>query len=266
MPELKLKDVTLNYEVDDFTDPWLEKKEAVLLHHGCGRNLKYWYRWVPVLARKYKVIRIDARGFGKSSAPGPDFKWSIEAFAGDVVALMDHLEIPQIYFVGEHMGGWTGMQLALDYPQRVRKLVVSTAPHFWTSVRPWLDRIDNAGIKTYVMDQERTRFGSAKIYGKWFAEEYARSRTHVVKSVMQAASGVDYRSRLSDIKCPVSVILGEVIVRQFDPDGEIIASMKKNLPKSSEVIIIKGAPWFVLYTKPEMCAKLSLKFFEKKEQ
>lgn len=260
MPELKLNDVTLNYAVDDFTDPWL-KPETVLLHHGCGRHGGFWYRWVPILARKYKVIRIDARGFGKSSDPGPDFKWSIEGFAKDVIALLDHLKIPQISLVGEFMGSWTGIQLALDYPQRIKKLVLSAPPYFWTSSKSMVNAIDTVGVKDYQLSEIPYRFGGDLVYGKWFAEQMAKSRTHVVRSVIQAAGSVDYRNRLSEIRCPVLVLLGEFFAK--DIGANTIPLMREKLPKSSEIIVLEGGRMFVLYNMAEKCAELSMRFFEK---
>jgi pimeloyl-ACP methyl ester carboxylesterase len=56
------------YEDDDFTDPWTTA-ETVILHHGNAKNARLWYAWVPLLARDYRVIRVDARGFGRSSIP-----------------------------------------------------------------------------------------------------------------------------------------------------------------------------------------------------
>jgi 3-oxoadipate enol-lactonase len=261
MAELKLDRVTLHYELDDFTDPW-SKPETVLLHHGCGKHGRYWYRWVPILARKYKVITIDARGFGQSSDPGPDYKWSIEGFAKDVIALLDHLKIPQIYFVGEHMGAWAGIQLALDYPQRIKKLVFSGMPFFWTAATNMTGPIDKVGVVEWQLADEPYRFGGDEIYGRWFAEEMARSRTKVVKSVIQAASAVDYRNRLSDIKCPVLVLLGELYVKKNN--GNSVALMREKLPKSSEVLVIDKGPMFVIYTMAELCAEKSMNFFARK--
>jgi pimeloyl-ACP methyl ester carboxylesterase len=265
MPELKLKEVSLNYEVDDFTDPWLKNKETVLLHHGCGRNLKMWYRWVPILSRKYRVIRVDARGFGKSSDPGPDCPFSIEVLARDVIALIDYLEIPQIYYVGEGGGGYTGYQLAVDYPERIKKLVLSNSPHCWMAVKPWQDRIDSVGLKGYVGDGLAERIGGTKAYQQWFAEEYARSRPHIAKAAMQAISKLDFRDRLSNIKSPILSIWGEASHQKWDSDGMIAALMMEKLPKLSDIVIIKGAPKSVFYARPEMTARLSMRFFKKKE-
>jgi 3-oxoadipate enol-lactonase len=260
MPELKLADVTLNYEVDDFTDPWL-KPEVVFLHHGCGRHMGYWYRWVPILARKYKVVRIDARGFGKSSDPGPDYKWSIEAFAKDAIALMDHLQIPQFYFVGEFMGSWTGIQLALDHPKRVKKLVLGAPPYFWTSSQRMVNAIDQGGVKGFQDAEIPYRFGDDVVYGKWFAEEMAKARPHNVRNLIAVAGSVDYRPRLGEIKCPVLVLLGEIFAKDIGDDT--IPLMRKKFPKSSKIVLLKGGRMFTLYNLAEKCAELSMKFFEK---
>jgi 3-oxoadipate enol-lactonase len=57
-------DLQMYYEDDDFTDPW-SQAETVILHHGNAQNARFWYAWVPLLARDYRVIRVDARGFGR---------------------------------------------------------------------------------------------------------------------------------------------------------------------------------------------------------
>ena len=96
-------DLQMYYEDDDFTDPWLET-ETVILHHGNAKNSRLWYAWVPWLARDYRVIRLDARGFGRSSIPAPGYNWSLEGFATDLVHLMDHLGIDKAHVVGDTSG------------------------------------------------------------------------------------------------------------------------------------------------------------------
>ena len=53
-------DLTMHYEVDDFTDPWREP-EMVLLLHGNAESGLAWWRWVPKIARHYRVVRPDIR-------------------------------------------------------------------------------------------------------------------------------------------------------------------------------------------------------------
>jgi pimeloyl-ACP methyl ester carboxylesterase len=56
------------YEDDNFTDPWAAS-ETVILHHGNAKHAQLWYAWEPLLAGEFRVIRLGARGFGKSSIP-----------------------------------------------------------------------------------------------------------------------------------------------------------------------------------------------------
>ena len=51
MPTLDANGCKMFYEVDDFTDPWMNDKETVWLQHGVGRSTKFWYHWVPALGR-----------------------------------------------------------------------------------------------------------------------------------------------------------------------------------------------------------------------
>ena len=52
--------VELHYYDDDFTDPW-RSSPTILLQHGFSRNGKFWYSWVPLLAREFRVLRLMIR-------------------------------------------------------------------------------------------------------------------------------------------------------------------------------------------------------------
>lgn len=96
---------------------------VVVLSHGAGGNHTIWYQQVPALAAKYRVVTWDQRSFGRSTNHAG--KAGPEAFARDLVALLDHLEIERAHLVGQSMGGWTVVRFALDHPQRVRSLVLA---------------------------------------------------------------------------------------------------------------------------------------------
>ena len=69
---------TDHYYIDTSVDPWLpeKKKPVLLIQHGCARGGAFSYHWVPLLARKYIVIRRYTRGLGKSSYPKRTSPWS----------------------------------------------------------------------------------------------------------------------------------------------------------------------------------------------
>ena len=62
-------DLEMYYQVDNYTDPWTEPETIVLLH-GNSENSDVWYGWIPHLARHYRVVRPDMRGFGRATMRG----------------------------------------------------------------------------------------------------------------------------------------------------------------------------------------------------
>ena len=84
-------DLVMHYEVDDFADPW-RKPETALLLHGNAESGTAWYGWVPHLARHYRVVRPDMRGFGASTPMPRDFPWTLDRLIEDFISLMDRLD------------------------------------------------------------------------------------------------------------------------------------------------------------------------------
>lgn len=117
MPLLALKDgARLYYEVHG-------KGPAVVFAHGLGGNHMSWWQQVPALEAHYTCVTFAHRGFAPSQDPAgvPD----PARYAGDLEALLDHLKLDEIRFVGQSMGGWTGLGFALRHPRRVRAMVLS---------------------------------------------------------------------------------------------------------------------------------------------
>src|SRR5579884_278413 len=116
-------ELRMHYEDDYLGDPW-KTPETVILQHGQAKAAWAWYAWVPLLGRDYRVIRVDARGYGQSSVPPADYQWSLERFAGDLTNLMDHLGIGRAHVIGDTIGGAIALTLAYLHPERL--LTVAT--------------------------------------------------------------------------------------------------------------------------------------------
>ena len=99
------------------------KGPALVFAHGLGGNLMSWWQQVAYFAPRYTCVAFSHRGFFPSTAPagGPD----PAAYAGDLAALVDELGLGDIRFVGQSMGGWTGVEYALLRPGRVKALVLA---------------------------------------------------------------------------------------------------------------------------------------------
>ncbi|MBN1234898.1 MAG: alpha/beta hydrolase [Methanotrichaceae archaeon] len=97
--------------------------EPLLMIMGLGGHCLDWGEIVPQrLAERYQVILFDNRGAGRSDQPlGP---CSIEQMANDTVGLMDALGIDRAHILGGSMGGMIALQMALDCPERINRLVL----------------------------------------------------------------------------------------------------------------------------------------------
>ena len=89
MPEIELSPgVNMFYQDDDFTDPWKTAEPIFLLHGFCESGVA-WNGWVPQLARHFRVIRPDMRGFGRSTPMPADHQWTAEELINDFLRLAE---------------------------------------------------------------------------------------------------------------------------------------------------------------------------------
>lgn len=119
-------------------DSWLETAPGENTHyHDCGAGMPVtlvhgsgpgvsaaanWWRNVPALAVRHRVIAHDLIGFGET-LPAAGTQYGIAAWEQHTLRLLDALNIERTWLVGNSLGGWVAFQLALDYPERVAGIV-----------------------------------------------------------------------------------------------------------------------------------------------
>ncbi len=124
MPYAELPGVRLHYEEAGAGPP-------LVLLHGIGASRQDWDFQVPAFARRYRVITPDLRGFGQSERSG---NYGVATFAGDIWALLDLLKVDSFNLIGHSMGGAVALQMAVDRPERIERLVAAdTLPSFQTN-------------------------------------------------------------------------------------------------------------------------------------
>jgi 3-oxoadipate enol-lactonase len=111
-----------------FYKDWGGTGEPVILIPGQGGQHRGWDPSVPHFISNNRVISFDHRGVGKSDDSFPE-TWTTRDFAGDVIAILDHLGIDKAHVYGRSMGGRVAQWVGIDNPDRVISLVLGcTSP------------------------------------------------------------------------------------------------------------------------------------------
>ncbi len=192
--------------------------EPVLLIMGLGYTSHMWYRIRPRLAAHYLTLACDNRGAGRSDVPpGP---YSIPLMASDAAAVLDAAQVESAHIFGISMGGMIAQEFALQYPKRVRSLILGcTAAGGPTAVR--------AEPEATQMLKERSTMSpeQAIVAAIPFIYDSATSRQRIDEDVamrrpwiprpeaytaqLQGILAWEGYSRLSAISSPTLVIHGE---------------------------------------------------------
>jgi 3-oxoadipate enol-lactonase len=256
MPRVRAGDIALNYELEG-------QGTGLVLIHGLGGDLHFWDGDVAVLARHHRVLRPDVRGFGASDKPpGP---YSPAMFARDIDALLQVCGIDDAHVIGISMGGVIAQRLALDFPTRVRSLVlVSTSSEVGQkSIAAWqrlADRIERDGFDAQTADASRA-----------FSPAFARLHPDVVKDLerrnaacdprgyaaaARAVSDYNWTADLPQLAVPTLILQG--LDDQLTPPGGSV-KMSRGLPRA-RLLMIEGAGHNVPLERPDVFRNSVLAF------
>jgi pimeloyl-ACP methyl ester carboxylesterase len=221
VPEILVNECEFHYEDDDFTDPW-EPAETILLQHGFGRSGRFWASWVPLLAGDYRVLRRDMRGHGRSGDPGPDYEFTVDVMASDIIGFLDELELDSVHYVGESISGTLGIVCATRWPERFKSLTLCAAVTYMTPVGApveddpmAVDGLDRAtapaalGVGAWaegLMVPGKLSGDGSPQRREWLIREWDKTPRHVAKNLMACVSGVDVESLLGQVSVPTLVM------------------------------------------------------------
>jgi pimeloyl-ACP methyl ester carboxylesterase len=131
----------------------------LLLFHGSLMSGAVWSAlgYVDALKDDRQLILVDARGHGHSEKPTTSESYSMERLVGDVLAVLDAMELAQTAYLGYSLGGRVGFGLAIRAPERVSALILGGASHrpqrgsLDRIVYPgWVDTIESDGIESFL--------------------------------------------------------------------------------------------------------------------
>jgi len=213
MPLLEANGIRINYQIDG-----ADNAPVLLMSNSLGTNLHMWDKQIPELAKRFRVVRYDTRGHGKSDAP--NFPYTLKMLGDDAVSLMDALKLSTVRFCGLSMGGMIGMWLARHIPSRIEQLVLCNTAAKFGVPEIWNQRI--AAVRSSGMKNITT-----SVIERWFTKEFREKSPKEIEPIVEmlhttkaegyagncsAIRDVDQRWTIGDIAVPTLVIGGK-----YDP-------------------------------------------------
>jgi pimeloyl-ACP methyl ester carboxylesterase len=229
-----------------YLDPNPEGKKAVLLLHGLGADSESWPWQLSALADAgCRPLALDLPGFGRSPAyPG---RWSIAKTANAVVNYAGELGISQFDVVGISMGGTVALKMALDFPERIDRLILINT---FARLKPGTPGQALYFLRRFLLIKTGSRRHQAGfVADRIFPGESQKELRGLLKNKIMETDGRVYQQamlslglfraekRLSEIQMPTLVISGE-------KDTTVALESQKKLavaiPSARHVIISEG--------------------------
>ncbi len=251
MPKVKVNDIQMYYETRGDGFP-------LLLIHGFLANVDCWdpLYFIPKLSERFKLIMFENRGAGRTDVS--DKEYSIRLFADDAAGLMEELKIERAHVLGHSMGGMIAQEFAINYPEKVEKLVLAStfcggekAVQVPPEAAQMVTDISTAVSEKGAWSEEIAQ----KLMPRIFTEEFMKENPGVVdvaiKLVLTAPTPLeaitrqalavltfDVGDRLPQIKVPTLILAGKKDIFILPENAEIMA---RAIPNSKVVYFENSA-------------------------
>ncbi len=207
----------LFYEDRSSTDP----SGTIVFMHGFPFNHSMWRYQLDYFSMNYRCIAPDLRGFGGSAhldQPLPADHWTMDVFADDIAALLDHLKIDKADICGLSMGGYIAFALWRKHPKRIRRLILADTKATADTTEGKANRYKQAEM---VKAQGATALADAML-PKLIAPDNMDAIGHEVRRMIESTSvptiigalhalveRPDSSTTLAEITVPALIMVGE---------------------------------------------------------
>ena len=251
----------LHYEINDYTDPWLDPSVIVLIH-GFAESRLAWRAWIPLLAQRFRVVSLDLRGFGESTAMPQDFAWSMQVMMDDLHAFISSLRCPAVHLLGAKSGGSFSLEFASRFPHLIKTVMAVTPPVIAASgVQTWIDEINAVGVRAWANKTMRGRLGSKVSQQEidwWVDCVQGKTSKPSLLGYLSWIPNLDLRESIQHILSPSLVITTTGSgLRSVESVKAWHATMK-----NATMQVIEGDAWHAAGAYPELCASMCLDFID----
>jgi pimeloyl-ACP methyl ester carboxylesterase len=247
MPKAKVNDIRMYYEVKG-------KGFPLMMINGLGGNMEGWDpRLVEGLSKHFKLVLFDNRGAGRTDLSKGEY--TIRLFADDTAGLISALGIPKAHILGISMGGMIAQELAINYPQKVSKLILcstSSQPSYSKEGSRVLEAMSQSSIEEltklilsfpFTLDypQDLLKQNPVVVFGQ--TSEFVKENPDLAKLLLQrkhptsqegfrrqydAVLGFNTQARLQQIRVPTLVLQGKKDRLVPPESGSILAKAIPN--------------------------------------
>jgi len=240
MPQIDVDAGRIYFEVHGAGRP-------LVLAHGIGGNHAIWFEQVAELARHYRVITFDHRGFGNSIDDG---ELGRSAFVDDLESLLDHLELDRVALVAQSMGGGTCLGFTCQNPERVSAFVMCDSLHGFVEPADVKSLMDEARKSTNELSQLERVLGDATRLG-----ESAKAALYSQLNSFNAANRHNLKGRFSPLYEPEALAATSVPVLFLVGEHDVLfpaAAVRAMHEKvaGSAYAQIEGAGHSVFFERP----------------
>ena len=249
MPTIRANDVELFY---DLTGP--EDAPVVVFSTSVGATLEMWDPQLRALSDRFRLLRYDTRGHGRSQVV--DRPTSIEELADDLAGLLDALGIAKAHLVGLSLGGMTGQALALRHPDKLESLVLLATSAYLPPAEAWTERAATvraqgmAAIADTVMSRWFTRAFKERAPAIVAAtrERFVANDANGYAICCEAIRDMDLRPAIGAVRTPTLILAGA-----DDPATPVamMEDIRARIP-DAEMIIVPRAAHLLNLERPEI--------------
>jgi 3-oxoadipate enol-lactonase len=226
---------------------------VVVLASSLGTTHEMWEPQVGPLSERFRVVRYDRRGHGRS--PVVDGPTTLDDLGEDLVELLDELGLERVSFCGLSLGGLEGMWLALNQPERVDRLGLACTAASFPPRGTWVER-------AATVRENGVRAIAEAVLARWFRPVFHDTHSGVVTrfgamlasippegyaACCDVLADADLTGRLGEIAVPTVVITGAEDPAVPPAAGEALAAA---IPRATHVVV-EGAAHIANVEQPD---------------
>jgi pimeloyl-ACP methyl ester carboxylesterase len=261
----ELKRIDIDGVPVNYVDVGSGDEEPAVLVHGLGGQWQNWLENIPRLALDRRVLAMDLPGFGLTPMP-EDEEISIPGYGRCVNALCDKLGLGEIDLVGNSMGGYVAAEVAIQFPERVSRLVLVSAAGISSAETLQAPILTFGRIATALATNSaaRHRHLAARPITRHVSLALVARHPRLLKAdlayegffkgagkpgfdgALRACLDYDFRDRLPEVKVPTLIVWGErdsiIPVRDADEFERLIEDSRKVVMKDTGHIPMAERP------------------------